>query len=347
MREKPVKKGVAEATTEDREAELETLAAQPEDRIDTSAVSEPLDWSAAQGGWIHGLRTVDGGKSMDSNTVARWCDARREAHAAGDAERWIEIEDPRRLRPAERDAIASQCARFNLALYRFTRGRSDPEALSRFANAMGLQRRDVTLGADRRGIASVRVARDTRGPEMIPFTSRALNWHTDGYYNAPGLAVRAVVMHCAAPAASGGDNTLLDPDLVYASLIERDPALVEALAHPRAMTIPAHEVDGTLLRPARTGPVFRLLGDPPRLHTRYTMRTRSIRWRSTSATARAVSSLEATIASLSTHYVQVRFEAGEGVICNNVLHRRSAFIDDECSRRTLLRIRSFDPLLNP
>ena len=287
---------------------------------------------------------VTGEASMDSMAISRWCDMRRETYAASGAGQWIEIADPCRLRRAERDAIASQCARFNLALYRFAHGRTDPEALSAFARAMGLARRDLTLGADHCGIAAVRVTPNTHGPEMIPFTSRALNWHTDGYYNAPGQAVRGVVMHCAAPAASGGENTLLDPDLVYASLNEQDPALVEALSHRHAMTIPAHEADGTQLRPARTGPVFRFLDDPPRLHMRYTMRTRSIRWRSTPATARAVAALEAAIASLSAHQVRVRFEAGEGVICNNVLHRRSAFVDGEDSRRTVLRIRSFDPV---
>jgi len=283
---------------------------------------------------------------MDARALTRWCGARREAHAADSAARWIDIEDPFRLRAGERDAIATQCARFNLALYRFARGRDDPDALSAFASAMGLERRDSTLGADRRGIATVRAARVTHEPAMIPFTTQALNWHTDGYYNTSKQSVRGVVMHCAVPAAAGGENTLLDPDLVLAALNERDPELVEALAHPCAMTIPAHESEGALMRPARSGPVFRFLGDPPALHMRYTMRTRSIRWRPTPGTARAVAALEATIASLSTHHVRVRFETGEGVICNNVLHRRSGFVDGEDAtlRRTVLRIRSFDPV---
>ena len=283
---------------------------------------------------------------MDSNAISRWCDARREAHATDGPGRWIEIGDPHLLRAAERDAIARQCARFNLALYRFAQGRSDPGALSAFASAMGLRRRDLTLGADQCGVATVQVERNRHGPEMIPFTPRALNWHTDGYYNAPERSVRGVVMHCAAPAASGGENALLDPDLVFAAMHGQDPALVEALAHPGAMTIPAHEADGAVVRPARTGPVFRFLDTPPRLHMRYTMRTRSIRWRRTPDTARAVAALEAAIASLSAHHVEVRFEAGEGVICNNVLHRRSAYVDAGGSPRTLLRIRSFDRILN-
>lgn len=283
---------------------------------------------------------------MDPAAISRWCDARREAYAARGDGPWIEIADPCNLRTAERDAIASRCARFNLALYRFAGARNDPDALSAFAGTMGLERRDRTLGADRRGIALVRVLRNTPGPEMIPFTSRALKWHTDGYYNPPGHSVRAVVMHCAAPAASGGETTLLDPDLVYAAMHERDPALVEALAHPCAMTIPPHEAGGKTIRSARTGPVFRFLDDPPHLHMRYTARTRSVSWRPDTATHRAVAALQAAVASLSICYVRVRFEAGEGVICNNVLHCRTAFADGEDSRRTILRIRSFDPVSN-
>lgn len=279
---------------------------------------------------------------MDSHEISRWCDARREAHATGSAGQWIDIADPYRLRTTERREIARQCARFNLALYRFGRSGGDCAALSAFAHAMGLDRRDGTRGADRRGIASVRMTPVRGGAEMIPFTSRALNWHTDGYYNPPERTVRTVVMHCASPAASGGETSLLDPDLVYAAIHERDPTLVHALAHPRAMTIPAHESGRTLIRPARAGPVFRFLGAPARLHMRYTMRTRSIQWRSTPETARAVAALEEAIAELSAHHVRARFEAGEGVICNNVLHRRSSFVDSETLQRVLLRIRSFD-----
>ena len=103
---------------------------------------------------------------MDPKAVARWCDARREAYATGGGGQrmeWIEIENPHRLRESERDAIADRCARFNLALYRFACTGTDPDALSAFASAMGLQRRDLTLDADHLGIAPVRVARNTRG----------------------------------------------------------------------------------------------------------------------------------------------------------------------------------------
>ena len=123
----------------------------------------------------------------------------------------------------------------------------------------------------------------------------------------------------------------------------QDPGLVEALAHTCAMTIPAHEADGTLVRPARTGPVFRFLDHPPKLHVRYTARTRSISWRSDIATTRAVAALETAIASLSTHHVQVRFKAGEG----RDLQQRAAPQGGVRRRRGLEPDGAEDPFVRP
>ena len=260
---------------------------------------------------------------MDSMAVSRWCDARRETYAT-------------RGPGSGRDRGSIQAANGRARRDRGPMRTIQPCALPFRARpdrprcALGVRERDggwnaVTGRSERTAAASrwVRALRNTPGPEMIPFTSRALNWHTDGYYNAPGQSVRAVVMHCAAPAASGGETTLLDPDLVHAVMHEQDPLLVEALAHPRAMTIPSMKPTGA----GATCPHRTRLPLPRRSPRTCSCATRcaprSIRWRSTPATARAVAALEAMIASLSAHHVRVRFEAGEGVICNNVLHRRA------------------------
>ena len=53
MREGPVKRGSAEVLTEDQEAEIEALAALPDDRIDTSDIPEVSDWSDARRGMFY------------------------------------------------------------------------------------------------------------------------------------------------------------------------------------------------------------------------------------------------------------------------------------------------------
>ena len=48
-----MKRGSAEVLTEDQEAEIEALAALPDDRIDTSDIPEVSDWSDARRGMFY------------------------------------------------------------------------------------------------------------------------------------------------------------------------------------------------------------------------------------------------------------------------------------------------------
>jgi hypothetical protein len=57
-----------------------------------------------------------------------------------------------------------------------------------------------------------------------------------------------MVLHCVRPAASGGVNRLLDPELAYIALRDADPAHGAALMQPDAMTIPARTDDDGVAR---------------------------------------------------------------------------------------------------
>lgn len=48
-----MKRGSTEVLTEDQEAEIEALAALPDDRIDTSDIPEVSDWSDARRGMFY------------------------------------------------------------------------------------------------------------------------------------------------------------------------------------------------------------------------------------------------------------------------------------------------------
>jgi hypothetical protein len=60
---------------------------------------------------------------------------------------------------------------------------------------------------------------------------------------------------------------------------------------------------------------------------RYTARVRSIEWAADTATQAAVRFLAETLASASPHVFSLRLAGGQGLVCNNVLHGRSAFED--------------------
>jgi hypothetical protein len=277
----------------------------------------------------------------DERAYRAWRDARL-ADAPRDADALlVDVRDPFAPSAAERAALLERCARFNMALYRSAPGEPDaalPRALGR---QLGLERLDANWLADDDGISPITV-RAGAGPAagFIPYTPRAIKWHTDGYYHPAERAIRGMILHCVRPAASGGANRLLDPELAYIALRDFDPAHVHALSAADAMTIPARTDEDGVARPAQSGPVFSVDAGG-RLHMRYTARTRSIEWKDDAATRAAVAALEALLAD-SPFVLRTRLEAGMGLVCNNVLHDREAFVDDPQRPRLLYRARYLD-----
>lgn len=253
----------------------------------------------------------------------------------------VEVHDPGALTRAELDALRERCARFNMAVYRSRPGAPDPALPRALGRQLGLQRLDANWLADEDGISPITV-RAGAGPAgaYIPYTDRAIQWHTDGYYHPAERRIRGMILHGVRPAAQGGANRLLDHELAYIALRDLDPAHVHALGAADAMTIPARTDEQGVARPEQSGPVFSTDADG-HLHMRYTARTRSIAWKADAATQAAVAALRGVLAT-SPFVLQLRLEAGMGLVCNNVLHDRAAFVDDPQQPRLLYRARFLD-----
>jgi hypothetical protein len=80
---------------------------------------------------------------------------------------------------------------------------------------------------------------------------------------------------------------------------------------------------------------------------RYTARTRSIAWRADAATHSAVAFLERFLADDNPFALRLRLEPGMGIVANNVLHDRSAFVDDPARPRLIWRARYLDRVALP
>ena len=78
------------------------------------------------------------------------------------------------------------------------------------------------------------------------------------------------------------------------------------------------------------------------LHMRYTTRARSIAWKDDVNLHKAVGFIRELLAGDSPWIVRHRLQAGEGIICNNVLHAREAFTDNRDAARLLYRARYHD-----
>jgi hypothetical protein len=218
--------------------------------------------------------------------------------------------------------------------------RTNDHAIPRLLGAQfGLATLDRNWLADDDGISEVKVAGGSARGEYIPYTDRPIRWHTDGYYNPPQRRIRAMVLHCVAKAASGGENGLMDHEIAYLAMRDEHPAHVRALMREDAMTIPERTDEDGVARPAQSGPVFSIDATSGALHMRYTARTRSIEWHPDPAVRAAVAALERLLAGPSPWIHRVTLEPGMGILCNNVLHERTGFADDTAHPRVILRAR--------
>ena len=253
----------------------------------------------------------------------------------------VEVRDPRQLSDSEAAEIRRVCGAASMAVYASPlAGLADKDIARRLGARLGLARLHANPLADEDGISSLEVAPEKSGRGYIPYSNRRLLWHTDGYYNAPEQRIRAFILHCVRPAAAGGENRMLDPEIAYLLLRDADPRYVAALSAPDAMTIPANEEDPAAQRAAQTGPVFSHEGGA--LHMRYTARTRSIEWQPDEVTQAAVRHLKQILDSDSPYVFRLRLQGGHGLVCNNVLHDRSAFTDAPGEGRLVYRARYFD-----
>ena len=276
---------------------------------------------------------------------AAWRERKLAAAPTALAELLVEIDDPRSLSSAERNAVLERVRRANMAIYASRSGeQADPEIPRRLGAQLGLHNLDKHYLADDDGISAVTVATGSTHAEFIPYTDRGIKWHTDGYYNPPERAVRGMLLHCVRPAQSGGENQLLDHEIAYILLRDRDPEFVRALSAADAMTIPARQEAEGEARPAQSGPVFSVDAHGY-LHMRYTARRISILWKE--ETAAAVAALEDILAGSTPWTLRGRLETGMGLICNNVLHDRSAFRDDATRQRLLYRARYHERINAP
>lgn len=261
---------------------------------------------------------------------------------------FVSINDPQNLMSTEIGNLHSQCADTNFALYRL----SDPslgtkEAIRCMVKQLGMVQLDKNLCADNDSISTLKVMELDRASGYIPYTENALNWHTDGYYNDFSQHIRSFLLHCAQCAEDGGENIFINHELIYIRLHDQDPRLSSALMQADAMTIPANLEKGTEIRGAKTGPVFYRDAETNALQMRYTARTRSILWKEDALVRKAVQEIKTTLKE-EQNVLRYTLQPGEGLICNNILHGRTAFTNGSMSsgERVMYRVRSYNRLFD-
>ena len=301
----------------------------------TTAIPEPR----------FGTTSAGGASPFDlaqTDAYLRWRDWK--LAFAGEVARIVEIRDPYALAASEHAELVKQVRHTNSVLYATPHPADDKGAVHALARQLGLARLDGNLCADEDTLTSLRVMpQGTRHEGYIPYTNRALNWHTDGYYNTDGKRIRAMLLHCARPAARGGESALLDHEVAYILLRDENPEYIAALMQADAMTIPANVENGVLIRPAQSGPVFLVEPGTGNLYMRYTARRRNIEWKQDGVTQEAAEFLFQALDNDDRYVVRHRLEAGQGIVSNNALHNRTGFHNDaDAGGRLIYRGRYYD-----
>lgn len=306
--------------------------------------------SAVQSGRAAGVMTV--GQSpfaLDNHhAYAAWREQKLAHYPQHLSDLLVPVVNPYRLSEAECAAIRQACARANMAIYVSQPPADgtvpDTSLVADMGRHFGLWRLDQNLYADDDGISALQAAAHRRQYEYIPYSRCGISWHTDGYYNPPERKICAMVLHCVRPAVEGGDNTLLDHEMLYLQLRDKNPDYIAALMQDDVMTIPANIENGMEIRPEQSGPVFSVDARSGHLHMRYTARTRSIVWKADAITQAAVKLLAGLLAGDSPYCFHRRLAAGEGIISNNVLHARTAFEDGDDTQqgRLIYRARYYE-----
>ncbi len=268
----------------------------------------------------------------------------------------VEIANPLEVSRAELKKIQQIIDTRNWFVYRLNSKSADNTAdtatisrqLRALCRQLGLSRSITNPAASEKNVSQICSTANGIGSRYIPYSCKALRWHTDGYYNDIHNQVRSFVLHCQAAATSGGSNSILDHEMAYIQLREQNPDLSDAFCRPNSFTIPADdEIDLPKQRPEFSGAVFSIDSLTNRLYARYTQRERNIIWNQHSDMPAALSAMNSILSDRNPMVVNLTLEPGQGLICNNVLHNRSAFSDANASlpKRLLLRVRFQDRIL--
>jgi hypothetical protein len=275
----------------------------------------------------------------------RWRDQKLKDYPKNLGDLLVEINDPRKLTDSEFEAIQSRCRKANMALYASKTGTDpDPEIPLSMGRRFGLEGLNKNWLSDETGLTSLTVANEGIRQQYIPYTNKAINWHTDGYYNLASQQIHALNLHVVQQAASGGENAIMDHEIAYILLREKNPDYIRALMSEKTMTIPPRiDEGGSIARKEEPGPVFSITANGD-LHMRYTIRVNNVIWADDPLSREALAYLESIFNNDSPYIYQGRLESGMGLVSNNVLHDRAAFTDDETHKRLYYRARYFDRL---
>lgn len=267
----------------------------------------------------------------------RWRDEKLAAYPKSVGELVVELGDMTAMTEGEKGKIGELVERANMCVY--TSGSADLTMDSLLA--LGQQLGVTDTDKSRRHANSDELTDSGILGKAIPFTTRHVRWHTDATYYGSDKTIQALFLLCRQPALEGGNNKVLDHEVLYIQLREKAPEALRVLTGKNCFNYrnpKTGAIDETL-----GGKVFWTNVDGNLCH-RFSFRKTDMAWSEDGDVSAARALLEAEILAESEHVIEGRLESGLGLISNNVLHTREKLVDSdiEPQKRLLFRTRFYD-----
>ncbi|MBZ0106272.1 MAG: TauD/TfdA family dioxygenase [Sulfuricella denitrificans] len=267
----------------------------------------------------------------------RWRDEKLAAYPGNVGDLVVELGDMTAITSAEKNKIKELVELANMCVY--TAGSADlsMDSLAALGRQLGVSHTDKSS----RHNNSDELTDSGILNRAIPFTTRHVRWHTDATYYGSDKTIQALFLLCKQPAVEGGSNKVLDQEILYILLRDKDPEALGVLMNRECFKF----------KNPKTGEIVENLGGKvfwtnPEGHLchRFSFRKTDMAWSDDADVVAARNVLESFLLNDPEHVIEGRLESGLGLISNNVLHTRETLVDsdDAAKKRLLFRTRFYD-----
>ena len=264
---------------------------------------------------------------VNSDEYRRWRDRKLSSFTSDIDKLMVEIKNPRKLSTAEISLSSQIIKQSNLVFFQLKENENDiKSSLMDLAGQFGMSDFEILESSEKSGLTKIEVSSESKEKsEYVPYTNKALNWHTDGYYSENDNPILSWLLYCQSNSSNGGENSFMDHEIAYI-LFNDESSAIDDLMSKDAFTIPANVQNG---RRAMSSYVFRLLNN--KLHMKFSMREKNIIW--SEKIISSVDLLKSIIRENENYQINYKLSPNQGVISNNVIHMRSSFTNTSNKNR--------------
>lgn len=276
--------------------------------------------------------------NLDSaDDYQKWRDEKLAAYPKTIGDLVVELGNMTAITDAEKGKIMDLVERANMCVYTAGKAELSMDSLLSLGKQLGVSDTDKS----RRHSNSDELTNSGILNQAIPFTTRHVRWHTDATYYGSDKTIQALFLLCKRPAIEGGSNKVLDHEIMYILLRDKNPEALRVLMNKDCFKYKnpkTGEIDNHL-----GGKVFWTNPEGHLCH-RFSFRKMDMAWSEDSDVRAARDELESLMLNESGHVIEGRLESGLGLVSNNVLHTREKLMDSEdpLNKRLLFRTRFYD-----